>query len=1533
MTNTGPDLSQQTQEIEEIIRRAQLIVSASNLERLLVKIVEEAPALVDGAGCSVYLIPELVPAYSGKLVRGGQEIAASTLDREFIVLAANSREERKEDIGQAFYLKGEGLTGWIFEHGEPLQIKDMRDTKELHAHDPALHWADPYAASKLWYDKGQPQPFLGVPLLGTRKVFGVIKVPATISKQPFPRYAVDLFMSFAGVLSTIIRKTKLLEDLNHSISELLSITAIPEQQQWFEKIVDVAAQLIDGRDLGLYLLDAFGEQIELQAAQSDYLKQKLGEGKCSPYRRGEGLTGWVFKTGKPLCIRDLERYRERIHLSDEELSDISDGPEIDDEDRWFQWRDKDEEWLNSRDPAYLAVPIKAEDGSVLGVLRAPAVGTDPGTGRDKFFDSEDLRVFQSFADSVALFLQSMRRRELSNMLIELGTILDEEQLFQFVVDRTPRLVRARGCSILLMKPSREGKPLALSYTNSPCLKQASGKVIPLAYAIGEGKSGFVVDTGMALVINYYGHGRIQQARLRRDYERYKQNPNNLVDYLRDGHSQEVGLIRLVGDHAQAARHRDQFKAFVQTQQLKDKQGTAGLPSPYGATCETGGHQDAISFLAVPIKDEQGQVQGIIRLPRTDEGSNFSDEDLNLLESIANRLTITLRTLSLFRSNQERLEKLEKLSRSTTMLVTELWTAELGTRLQSVVNSAADILGAQVCSLWQVRRPGYIQLVASHGDVEGSITTDTGDPIQLPIQVGIHAGLTGYIAAGDKPVRLHGEQLRSHHAVKSADKQPHIPSGYCYSLLGIPLIRKAEGDQGTYETIGLLKAENKKDEDGLPNPLIEFTAEDEWILKVMADTVVAILDSARYIQELDSLQRVGAEVTGVLALDDVLSMLLKRLQEILSLEYAHIHLDDPQRGLIESTMGIQTQYTRLEKFPIKMQGREIGTLEIDHISRREIQTLERFITHAAVGIRNAQLFEQAESRRRKLESLAEISARLIEFTDKEHLFKYIVESAATLLSAEDCSLFIVDPVRSTIDLKASSALPPELIDDRLARVGTEPGIGLPGFVAATGKTLNYANAEHLKHEAHSGAYTSHIKYLPSRESHSLLIVPLCKQGDQVIGVLKVENKTGPNQAQGFLDDEELLTTLANQAVIAMSNVDLYETKEAALRRRVDQLIALRDIDSKILTSDSLDPILTTVLEKATSLSRMEVHSALITLHCSGGADWIVRARSGQESSWAGNLAADETIGKAMKGERGLSQDTTSAAHWKLAVPVQRAREVCGVIATLGTGQEDWLEEDLRWLEGLAGQIAIAVEGDERKRELARAQQGQAAAQQALLISGLSSIYAHNTHDVIGTIPLNVDYLRKQLGPSSVETQELLDDIRRAATNMMDLAGELRRPDFDKGEEVQVGDLLREAKKQVSIPDRIGYRTRGTRGLPAVFVPRLSTREVLANILKNAAQAIDKTQADHGAITVSCQGNGDRVMIEIRDTGCGFTGEKMAQLFEPVWRQPGRTARGMGYALWWAKTLLTAIGGSISAESPGPGQGATFRVWLPTREQQG
>lgn len=121
----------------------------------------------------------------------------------------------------------------------------------------------------------------------------------------------------------------------------------------------------------------------------------------------------------------------------------------------------------------------------------------------------------------------------------------------------------------------------------------------------------------------------------------------------------------------------------------------------------------------------------------------------------------------------------------------------------------------------------------------------------------------------------------------------------------------------------------------------------------------------------------------------------------------------------------------------------------------------------------------------------------------------------------------------------------------------------------------------------------------------------------------------------------------------------------------------------------------------------------------------------------------------------------------------------------------------------------------------------------------------------------------------------------------------------GEEVQVGDLES----------------------CLVRADRDAVRVVLENLFDNARKY-------GGAKThVSSALEGERVRISISDTGRGFAPDDAERLFEP--QRGGRNegvTHGSGLGLHLSRQLARAMGGDLVAESRGPGQGASFHLWL-------
>ncbi len=106
--------------------------------------------------------------------------------------------------------------------------------------------------------------------------------------------------------------------------------------------------------------------------------------------------------------------------------------------------------------------------------------------------------------------------------------------------------------------------------------------------------------------------------------------------------------------------------------------------------------------------------------------------------------------------------------------------------------------------------------------------------------------------------------------------------------------------------------------------------------------------------------------------------------------------------------------------------------------------------------------------------------------------------------------------------------------------------------------------------------------------------------------------------------------------------------------------------------------------------------------------------------------------------------------------------------------------------------------------------------------------------------------------------------------------------------------------------------------------------LAQILLNLVGNAVRYTPEGGCITVRLGIAGPMARAEVIDTGIGIPAEEMPYLFERFYRvdrSRARSSGGSGIGLTIARHLAWAMGGEISASSPGPGQGSTFTLTLP------
>ena len=111
----------------------------------------------------------------------------------------------------------------------------------------------------------------------------------------------------------------------------------------------------------------------------------------------------------------------------------------------------------------------------------------------------------------------------------------------------------------------------------------------------------------------------------------------------------------------------------------------------------------------------------------------------------------------------------------------------------------------------------------------------------------------------------------------------------------------------------------------------------------------------------------------------------------------------------------------------------------------------------------------------------------------------------------------------------------------------------------------------------------------------------------------------------------------------------------------------------------------------------------------------------------------------------------------------------------------------------------------------------------------------------------------------------------------------------------------------------------------FVDMNFLREIVGNLIDNAI----KYTPEGGSIYVNVRGDGDRVLINVTDTGIGISSDDLGHIFQKFYRADNsdtRTIGGTGLGLYLVKQRAEAMGGRVWAESAF-GEGSTFYVSLP------
>jgi two-component system sensor kinase FixL len=122
--------------------------------------------------------------------------------------------------------------------------------------------------------------------------------------------------------------------------------------------------------------------------------------------------------------------------------------------------------------------------------------------------------------------------------------------------------------------------------------------------------------------------------------------------------------------------------------------------------------------------------------------------------------------------------------------------------------------------------------------------------------------------------------------------------------------------------------------------------------------------------------------------------------------------------------------------------------------------------------------------------------------------------------------------------------------------------------------------------------------------------------------------------------------------------------------------------------------------------------------------------------------------------------------------------------------------------------------------------------------------------------------------------------------------------------------------------ISLRVRVVRDLPDVMIDRVQIQQVLINLIKNAAEAMEFASRKELTVSITLSGP-ERVRVTVADTGPGISAESREKLFQPF---VTTKTTGMGMGLSICRGIVEAHGGKLWF-SDNPGGGAVFSFEVP------
>jgi signal transduction histidine kinase len=462
--------------------------------------------------------------------------------------------------------------------------------------------------------------------------------------------------------------------------------------------------------------------------------------------------------------------------------------------------------------------------------------------------------------------------------------------------------------------------------------------------------------------------------------------------------------------------------------------------------------------------------------------------------------------------------------------------------------------------------------------------------------------------------------------------------------------------------------------------------------------------------------------------------------------------------------------------------------------------------------------------------------------------------------------------------------------------------------------------------------------------SLIAVPLISQG-QTVGVLYV----GSYQTRQFDEgDVQIVSALANQAAVVMSNARLFAETQRLLKeteQRAAELAAVNTVSAALVGELDLNALINLVGEQTRFLFKADIAyvalldeaSAVINFVYTYGED-LVSIKYG-EGLTSRIIQTNEPLLINQEMDRQTLEIGATVVGKKsqsyLGVPITVSGKAVGVLSVQSTSQEGMFHEaDARLLSTIASNVGIALHNAQLYAEArqARADAEQANAAKSAFLANMSHELRTPLNAIIGFTRI---VRRKTDGVLPAKQTENLDKVLLSADHLLNLVNTVL--DIAKIEAGRMDvlaanfrisaliDLCANTNQPLLRPG-VTLEKHVDENLNLIYSDQDKIRQIILNLLSNAAKFTHK-----GRIRLVADLDGENLRISVADTGIGISAEALPRIFKEFQQGDTSTTRrygGTGLGLSISRNLASLLGGDITVESE-LGKGSTFTLIIPAQ----